>query len=375
MKTVQNRSGKTTSLRACFLTATLLAALLMGCAQETEMEIPALKEPVSVNVDTYQVVREEIYEIETFDGEIIPLTTQVVAEYSGLLGKLLVKEGDQVEAGQLIAQLSDVAVRTQLEALEKTMEQTEEQNRLNNEIVQYDIELLKLDLAEARAAKAAEDQIQDLEFRLEETELSLRQQKEKQELAMGRLEEQKTALEEQIVDCDILAPASGRVAYVGNVKEGGMLLEGTVVAVIASEEDLQVRTDFLPDGTFRKMDSCHIYYGGQEIEIQNLPYERSDYVAAVLRNGSFYTYFNLSEQPAEMKAGDYAQIRVIKNLVEDALTIPVTALYRDGSSSYVYVIDEAGSRIKVPVATGVRNEIMVEITDGLMEGDEVYVKN
>ena len=230
---MQNRSGKTTSLRACFLTATLLAALLTGCAQETEMEIPALKEPVSVNVDTYQVVREEIYEIETFDGEIIPLTTQVVAEYSGLLGKLLVKEGDQVEAGQLIAQLSDVAVRTQL---------------------------LKLDLAEARAAKAAEDRIQDLEFRLEETELSLRQQKEKQELAMGRLEEQKTALEEQIVDCDILAPASGRVAYVGNVKEGGMLLEGTVVAVIASEEDLQVRTDFLPDGTFRKMDSCHIYY-------------------------------------------------------------------------------------------------------------------
>ena len=54
--------------------------------------------------------------------------------------------------------------------------------------------------------------------------------------------------------------------------------------------------------------------------------------------------------------------------------IPVTCLYRDGSGYYVYRI-ESGSRVKTPVAAGVRNELMVEITEGLTEGDEVYVRN
>lgn len=368
---MQKRSGKIASL----LAASLLTALLAGCSAGVEQEVPALAEPVSVNVDTYRVARDEIYEIETYDAEVIPVTTDVVAEYSGLLGELLIKEGDPVEEGQLVAQLSDTAVQAQLEMVCETIQQTGERNRLSNEIAEYDIELLQLDLTEAKAAaEPDETRIQDLEFRLEEAELSLRQQKEKQELAMGRLEEQKQALEEQIVDCDIVAPTSGRVAYVAGVQEGGMLLEGMVLAVIASDQ-LQLRTDFLTDGTFRNADSCHIYYGGQEIAVQNLPYERNDYVAAVLRNGSFYTYYTLAEQPADMMAGDYAQLRIIKNRAEDVLTIPVTCLYRDGVGSYVYVIDEAGNRIKTPVATGVRNDIMVEITDGLAEGDEVYVKN
>ena len=366
---------KRTKKLAVLLATSLLTVLFAGCAKEVEMDVPALKEPVSVNVDTFEVKPDTIYQMSTIDGEIIPVTTEVVAEYGGILGELFVKEGDLVEEGQLVAQLSDAAVQSQLAMVQSNIDQTSERNRLNNEIAQCDIDIMKLDLADARAGAASKDQIREMEYRLELAEMNLRQQKEKQELAMGLLLEQKEELEAQVVDCDILATASGRVAYLGNVREGNMVLEGTVVAIIASEEKLQVRTDFVSDASFRNINSCHIYYKGQEIEIANLPYDRNDYVRAALRNGSFYTYYDLSEQPSDMVAGDYAQIRIIKNRVEDALVIPLTSLYRDGSTSYVYVIDENGNRVKVIVSTGIKNEIMIEIIDGLQEGDKVYVKN
>ena len=203
---------------------------------------------------------------------------------------------------------------------------------------------------------------------------------------MKRLQTQKEALEQQIVECDIRAQISGRVAYVAPLESGRMLQERSVLVVLASEEELQVRTEFLADGTLSGYDACYILYGGEEIPVEPLPYDRTEYIAAILRNGSFYSYFSLpdsaeissgsSEKEAfdKIKAGDYAQLQVIQNRREQVCVIPVTCLYRDGNGYYVYRMEGEG-RVKTPVAVGVRNELMAEITEGLAEGDEVYVRN
>jgi len=68
----------------------------------------------------------------------------------------------------------------------------------------------------------------------------------------------------------------------------------------------------------------------------------------------------------------------VGNLSENTLTVPVNAVYADGSGKYVYVEsqDSAGNNVKLltPVKTGISNECVTEITDGLKEGDVVYVK-
>lgn len=343
----------------------LLTLLLTGCGAKEIDEIPELVEPASVGVNTVRVEVEDIYQITTCDGQIVPVTTEVKAEYSGLFGEMCIKEGDIVCEGDLIARLSDEHVQAQLTALQTTIRTKQEQNRLNNEIAACDLELLQLEAAEGA----------QLTYEIQKAELLLKHQRENQELEMKQLREQEQELQEQIIECEILAPVSGRVVYVAALNEGAFLQEKGVVAVIASEEDLLVRTDFQTDGTLSGYDVCQIVRGGQEIPVEPLPYDRNEYVAAVLRKGSFYTYYQMEEQSEEMQAGEYVQLQILKGMQKQVCVLPQTCLYRDANGAYVYRIEEGGNRVKVPVATGVRNELMVEITEGLKEGDEIYVRD
>ena len=345
--------------------ALLLTLLLAGCGTDEAVEIPELAEPASVGVNTVRVEVDDIYQITTCDGQIVPVTTEVKAEYSGLFGEMCVKEGDVVREGDVVARLSDESVQAQLAAIRNTICIKQEQDRLNNEIAACDLELLRLEAGEGA----------ETSYEIRKAELLLEHQQEKQELEMKQLREQEQELQEQIVECEILAPVSGRVIYVAGISEGAFLQEKGVVAVIASEEELLVRTDFQTDGTLSRYDVCQILSGGQEIPVEPLPYDRNEYVAAVLRKGSFYTYYQMAEQPEEMQAGEYVQLQILRDMREQVCVLPQNCLYRDANGSYVYRIEAGGNRVKVPVATGVRNDLMVEITEGLKEGDEIYVRD
>ena len=62
--------------------------------------------------------------------------------------------------------------------------------------------------------------------------------------------------------------------------------------------------------------------------------------------------------------------------VPDALLIPANALFRDSSGKYVYVYEADGeTRVRRSVETGVTTDWQVQITDGLEEGEIVYVAN
>lgn len=69
----------------------------------------------------------------------------------------------------------------------------------------------------------------------------------------------------------------------------------------------------------------------------------------------------------------YATIVIESNYVEDALQIPANALYSDNDGYYVYRKKDDKSE-RVDVKTGVKTKTAVEITEGLEEGEEIYVK-
>ena len=77
-----------------------------------------------------------------------------------------------------------------------------------------------------------------------------------------------------------------------------------------------------------------------------------------------------------MAAGDYAAVCLVSKSVPDALLIPANALFRDSSGKYVYVYEADGeTRVRRSVETGVTTDWQVQITDGLEEGEIVYVAN
>ena len=81
------------------------------------------------------------------------------------------------------------------------------------------------------------------------------------------------------------------------------------------------------------------------------------------------------DKTEDMLSGMSASVVIVIQGVEDALLIPVDALYQTSSTSYVYTeYDESTGELSgmVEVTTGLSNSSYVEITDGLEEGDTVY---
>jgi len=77
---------------------------------------------------------------------------------------------------------------------------------------------------------------------------------------------------------------------------------------------------------------------------------------------------------AEFRPGGFAKVIVTVRTIEDALTVPATAVMTSGETNTVWV-EVDGKAEKRTVQTGLRTESRVQITRGLEAGDRVVVTN
>ena len=64
---------------------------------------------------------------------------------------------------------------------------------------------------------------------------------------------------------------------------------------------------------------------------------------------------------------------IVLGEVEDVISVPIQAVYREGAQSFVYVPGNGGY-VPTPVALGRSSEMVIEITDGLAEGEQVLLR-
>jgi len=73
-----------------------------------------------------------------------------------------------------------------------------------------------------------------------------------------------------------------------------------------------------------------------------------------------------------LRQGQFVELAVVLGTNESAVVIPVTAIVREGPLQYVF-IEEGGTFRKRDVTSGIRDDQIVEITQGLVPGDVVVV--
>ena len=82
-----------------------------------------------------------------------------------------------------------------------------------------------------------------------------------------------------------------------------------------------------------------------------------------------------------LRSGMFARVNVVFGVDESALVVPEEALLPQGGRQWVVVLDAAPTgdgkpqwtARRVSVSTGVRRDSMVQITDGLKDGDTIVV--
>ena len=317
----------------------LLLALLAGCSKDGGQAgggFTPPPTPVEAATVAVEGVTDRFTTVGTLEaGEAIT----VMGEINGLLVDLPFREGGRLEEGDLIARLDDA----QLSAEAQRARALRDQFKASYERVQSVVDQgagTPQDLDDAVAAlKVAEANLALAETRLAKTRIT--------------------------------APFDG-LAGKRRVSRGAFLSAGTPITTLAQIDRLRV-TFAVPERILSSLEvgasvtvtttafPGEVLTGTIDVvEPQLDPLTRNVNVVALVDN------------PDElMRPGMSATIEVVLQERAEALTVPSDAVFVEGGQAYVYVIKPDSLVSRTPVSLGTRLTGVVEVTEGLREGDSV----
>lgn len=358
----------------------LLAAMLAfsGAALADGADVPELIEPVGVKLDTAEVERQDLYQLKYYDASVVPYVEELAFTVDGQIETMEVLVGDMVKAGDVLATLNQDALEEQVESLRERIEYAETELAFAKRDDQIALAMAQLELDRMRGQAAAGEVSQDA-VKLRQADVDIlragqRQARELDEFEINSLKRQLESAESELGSNVIVAPFDGRIVYMNDVEKGNWVKAYDSMFFIADDTRLSIDSAYISTSTLENANALYARVGGVDYDLTPRKFNWREYVAIALSGGELRTDFDFADgAPDCLESGMYAAVFVKSGLVEDALTIPANALYSDGNGRYVYKI-EGDTRVRTAVTTGRATTTSVQITDGLEEGDLVYVK-
>ena len=326
-----NRSGW-----AAFACALLLSACQQGA--ETEKD-ESEEEAPPVPVETSRPVRGDVYAVYSGTAPIESFAeADVIAKVEGEVREILFEEGDEVKAGQVLARLDGDRLRLELNESRARLNKMKRDFERNQELrdkgllSEGDYEKLRYDLEALEAS-----------FNLASLELDYTQ---------------------------IRAPIDGVVSE-RYIKVGTTIRIGDPAFRVTSFDPL-VAYLHVPEREYR-----HIRAGQPvAIDIDALAGQRV--AASVTRispivdpeTGTFKITIEIRDGERRIKPGMFGRVSIVYDHHEDVLQIPRGAIVEYRGEQTVFVVED-GKAVRRTVQTGYGYNGMVEVTDGLLETDEV----
>ncbi len=284
------------------------------------------------------------------------------------ISQILVRSGDSVSKGQLLAVLADNGSAGRIDELEYRiarnrllLEQVDENE--NNELSARWLQFLYRSGRTAEEEKTLKDSIsryqQDNEF--------LRQDyRDAIELDGMELEN----LRREDAAGRLYAGMNGTVSWVRQNLEGSTCARGEVIMrLIDGSEGLFVaegkeRAALFQEGVPVRM---NISVGTAAGDYELLPYDMEEWDDKL--------FFSLPEEyDVIIDVGTMGTIKVILDSREGVLGVPASAVHKAEDRFYVYVVGEGGLREVRWVETGLFGDDRVEIKKGLEQGEKVILR-
>jgi HlyD family secretion protein len=353
-----------------------------------------------VEVRTEEITKHDLVEIVTASGNIrARRTVDISSDVSARVHQLLVVEGDDVVAGQVLLRLEPDQYEAALSRTQAQLAQMEAQESQQ----------------EANLLRSERDRDRVLQLRARDSLLVSRQQMEDAEtdvlVAQAMLESaghgvsQASAAvdetEEQLSKTIFIAPMDGKVTRL-NVEEGETVIIGTmnnpgslvltisdlsVIEVVVQVDETAISEVALGDSASISIDAFEgREFTGRVTEIGNSainpPRQQSGNQQAAI---DFEVVLTLDASDAPLRPDLSATADVVVESRNDALAVPIIAMTiraaeqesgDDGSNQApedvegVFLFD-AGVVTFVPVEIGIAGQEYFEVLSGLSEGDVV----
>lgn len=261
----------------------------------------------------------------------------------GVVQKVLVKVGDKVKKGQILATLDDAA-------LKKSYEQVESQYKLSKDVYERQNRLWEQKIG-------SEIQYLQAKTQMEATESSL------------------ASLKEQLEYMKIKSPIDGTVEDMP-MKVGQAVSAAYPAATVINFSSLKIVAEVAEaySSAISKGDSVLVSFPDLNKEYKTTVSSASNFINPI--NRSFKVEVRLSSKDASFKANMITILRIKDYQSPTALSVPINLVQTDANGNYVFVAkDENGARIarKAYVTQGQSYKGVVEILSGLNEGDRLIV--
>ena len=328
-----------------YAAAVAVCALLLGACEQNEQESDATEteeeETVAVPVEIGTPVRGDIVAVYSGTAPVEAFAeADVIAKVSGEVRQINVEEGDDVTQGQVLARLDGDRLRLELN-----------QSEANLRKLQRDYER-NVDLKDKGLISTGD--FDKIRYDMEALEASFN---------LARLELDYT---------QIRAPISGVISE-RYIRIGNTLSASEPVFRITSFDPL-VAYLHIPEREYRNIAKDQLV----SIDIDALQGQRI--IAAVTRvspivdpqTGTFKITIEISDKDRRIKPGMFGRISIVYDQHTNVLQIPRSAIIEESGEKSVFVVND-GKAMRQTVQTGYSNRGMIEITDGLVDDDQVVI--
>ncbi len=357
-------------LRRFFAAAlSLLCMILPYAAAGEEEAVPELLEPVGVQLDFEPVRRGTMSFLTLYSGEVACESEELYFEVDGKIDEICVLLGQEVKKGDLLMTLDEKNLRKDALSLEKQLSHIRQINAYENEMAEIDIRI-----AETRMLSLADDAaIRQAKLDIEDMRTALRQKKELQAIDERALEATLEAAQAKLGKNEILSPFDGQIVYLADVQPDDGVQAYATMLCVADKTKPKIVSEYISEVAYKGARSIYAMIGDGRYEVSMIPADMKENVKKSLMGVELTSEFTFQTIDDGVEIGDYAAICFVTRYMEDALYVPVNAIYGDAQSKYVYKIED-GSRARQNVVCGFTDTMRIQILEGLEEGDYVYIK-
>jgi membrane fusion protein, multidrug efflux system len=298
-----------------------------------------------VPVETITLERSGFDDIAYLTGTVEALEDALIASETSGRVQSIKERGSIVSKDEIIARIDDSIIRSGFEAAQAQFELAEDAFRRQTALHADSI----ISTLEYNSALAARDQ------------------------AQAQLDQAR----KQLRDANIAAPFNGRIEE-RFVKEGELVGPGAPIARIVNTDRVKLVAG-VPErfaGDIRE---------GSLVNVKFRSYNIDDREARVTFAGnminpdtrSYPVEIEISNPRRMLKPEMVADLQILRRVVDDSIIIPRSAIVRDEEGPNVFVLRNGNNGRQtaqlVSITTGVTSGALVQVLEGLEDGDEVVI--
>ena len=317
----------------------LTVCLVCACSEKKEKGVKAPVRVITEQVGTSQNDGSQSYVgiVEANEGTAVSFTSM------GIVKRMLVSEGQNVNRGQLLAVMDDTQARSLLLGAEAAM------NQANDALQRY-------------GQLHDNGSLPEVQW----VEILSKVEQAKAQLAIAK---------KNVADCRLTAPVSGIIGR-RMLSAGETAMPSQAVVTILDINSVKVKVS-VPEG---EMASIHPQTKSLiSVEAVGRTYEGGPVETGVQADALTHTYdirILVKNHDRKLLPGMVANVRLDRSAeAGECLTVPVTSIQRRGDGSlFVWTVDDGLSAHRTPVTIGSTMGNRVVVVNGLESGQRIVTE-